>query len=241
MDCCHRECHQCTPANVAGSSRPAPRAGPVPQLAGPRFPLTLGAAIRRIRQSHLACFGRLAEVEVADSAPAAFPRPSGVSSLGPLTLVENSYFARGLLATAFFGSGSASCARLCFKVAIRSMSLGSAIARGVVAHAFVFASTNSRKRPDSGREKFAGSNASVRGSMIVSPIAIISASTCYSLGPLTRPRELRRLEMVGSTSSSGTHQSSFDRNRIAEEVENRAVGVNRRGQFLISSGVLWPA
>jgi hypothetical protein len=70
--------------------------------------------------------------------------------------------------------------------------------------------------------------------------AFVVASTRFSLEPLTRPHELRRVKMVGLISSSGTHQSSFDRNRIAEEVENGAMGVNRRGQFLISSSVLWP-
>jgi len=51
----------------------------------------------------------------------------------------------GLLAAAFFGSGSASCARLRFKASSRLMTLGgSAIVRGVVARPFVFASTSSR-------------------------------------------------------------------------------------------------
>jgi hypothetical protein len=46
---------------------------------------------------------------------------------------------------------------------------------------------------------------------------------------------------IGTTSSRGAHQISLDGNRIAEEVKNGAVGVNRRGQFLIASGILWPA
>ena len=77
------------------------------------------------------------------------PRPSSRHrriqvAAAPLTQ-SGRVFATGLLAAAFFDSKSASCARLRFKASIRLMTLGgSAIARGVVASPFVFASTSSR-------------------------------------------------------------------------------------------------
>ena len=61
------------------------------------------------------------------------------------------------------------------------------------------------------------------------------------------PRSLQRpkLERAGwvsrSAPSGGTHQFPFDRNRVAEEVKNWAVGVNRRGEFLVASRGLWSA
>jgi hypothetical protein len=122
-----------------------------------------------------------------------------------LTLVGNRYCARGFARHCLLGLRLRLLREAVLQGCYQIDELGgSAIARGVVARAFVVASTR------------------------------------FSLEPLTRPHELRRVKMVKSTSSSGTHQSSFDRNRIAEEVENGAVGVNRRGQFLISSSVLWP-
>ena len=78
--------------------------------------------------------------------------------------------------------------------------------------------------------------------MMVSAIATMSASTSpFALPPNSAGRDFVASRWIGPTSSSGTHQFSFDRNWIAEEVKNGAVSVNRRGQFLIASGVLWPA
>ena len=66
-------------------------------------------------------------------------------------------------------------------------------------------------------------------------------TSCAARSLIVTGRAVCARNWFWSTSSSGTHQLSFDRNWIAEEIKNGAVGVNRRGQFLIASGVLWPA